>query len=190
MIYNRQPFLAILAVTKASGIDLCIRPAESCLWLHSDEWMSRCLLERTAAGRVAMAALGCARSHLQAIASTPELSGALGTMDAVVKAHCRATILSFTSWLVVGVHRQSHRSSIVDPLNVTPRMNLVRILCVVNAKCDTRSATVVSFRPPRNAMNVMDPHNQPKCKRQYCSMAGRSQPAITSWVCNMWYPTT
>jgi hypothetical protein len=37
---------------------------------------------------------------------------------------------------------------------------------VVNAKCDTRSAIVVSFRPPRDA-NAMDPHNQPKCKRQY-----------------------
>jgi hypothetical protein len=67
-------------------------------------------------------------------------------------------ILSFTSWLVVGVHRQWHRSSIVDPLNVTPHTNLVRILCVVNAKCHTRSAIVVSFRPPRDA-NAMDPHN-------------------------------
>jgi hypothetical protein len=77
----------------------------------------------------------------------------------------RLTILSFTLWLVVGVHRQSHRSSIVDPMNVTPRTHLVRIPCVVNAKCDTRSAIVVSFRPPRDA-NAMDPHNQPQCKRQ------------------------
>jgi hypothetical protein len=70
-------------------------------------------------------------------------------------------ILSFTSWLVVGIHRQAHRSSIVDPMNVTPRTNLVRILCVVSAKCDTRSAVVAAFRPPRPA-NAMDPHNQPK----------------------------
>jgi hypothetical protein len=64
----------------------------------------------------------------------------------------REAVLSFTSWLVVGVHRQSHCSSIVDPSNVTPRTNLVRILCVVDAKCDTRSAIVVSFRPPRDAI--------------------------------------
>jgi hypothetical protein len=31
-----------------------------------------------------------------------------------------ASILSFTSWLVVGIHRQLHRSSIIDPLNVIP----------------------------------------------------------------------
>jgi hypothetical protein len=54
--------------------------------------------------------------------------------------HVVTGILSFTLWLVVGVHRQSHRSSIVDPMNVTPRTHFVRIPCVVNAKCDTRSA--------------------------------------------------
>jgi hypothetical protein len=75
-------------------------------------------------------------------------------------------ILSFTSWLVVGVHRQSQRLSMSDPLNVTPRTNLVRIPCVVNAKCDIRSPIVVSLRPPRDAIS-MDPH-QPKRKRQYC----------------------
>jgi hypothetical protein len=37
---------------------------------------------------------------------------------------------------------------------------------VVNAKCDTRSAIVASFRPPRDA-NAMDFHNQPKRQRQY-----------------------
>jgi hypothetical protein len=61
-------------------------------------------------------------------------------------------VLSFTSWLVAGVHRQSHRSSIVDALNVTPRTHLVRIPCVVNAKCDIRSPIVVSFRPPHDAI--------------------------------------
>jgi hypothetical protein len=49
------------------------------------------------------------------------------------------TVLSFTSWLVVGVHRQSCRSSIFDPLNVTPRTHLVRIPFAVNAKCDARA---------------------------------------------------
>jgi hypothetical protein len=57
----------------------------------------------------------------------------------------KSVVLSFTSWLVLVVHRQLHRSSIVDPLNVTPRKNLVRILCVVNAKCNTCVAIVVSF---------------------------------------------
>jgi hypothetical protein len=58
------------------------------------------------------------------------------------------TVLSFTPWLVVGVHRQSHRSSIVDPLIVTPRTNSCRVPFVVNAKCNTCSPIVVSFRPP------------------------------------------
>jgi hypothetical protein len=70
----------------------------------------------------------------------------------------------------VGVHRQSHSSSIVDPFNATPRTHLVSIPCVVNAKCDTCSAIVVSFRPPRNA-NAMNPHNQPKRKRPYTHRA-------------------
>jgi hypothetical protein len=38
---------------------------------------------------------------------------------------------------------------------------------VVNAKCDTRSPIIASFQPPRPA-NAIDPHNQPRCKRQYC----------------------
>jgi hypothetical protein len=67
-----------------------------------------------------------------------------------------AAMLLVTSRLVVGVYRQSHRSSIVDPLNVPGRTNLVRILCVVNAECDTRSAIVVSFRAQHDA-NAMDP---------------------------------
>jgi hypothetical protein len=90
---------------------------------------------------------------------------------------------SFTSWLVVGVHCQSHRSSIVDPSNVTPRTHLVRMLCVVNAKCHTRSVIVVSFRPPRNA-DAMDPHNQPRrklhhvqCNEQQCETV-RCEPAV------------
>jgi hypothetical protein len=37
---------------------------------------------------------------------------------------------------------------------------------VVNAKCDTHSPIIVPFPPPRDA-NAMDPHNQPKRKRQY-----------------------
>jgi hypothetical protein len=64
----------------------------------------------------------------------------------------------------------ANRMSIVDPLNVTPRANLVRIPCVVNAKCDTRLPIVVSFWPPRDAM-LMDPYNQPKRKRQYWYMS-------------------
>jgi hypothetical protein len=72
-------------------------------------------------------------------------------------------------YVLVGVHRQSHRSSIVDPLNVTPRTHFVRIPCVVNAKCDTRSPIVVSFRPPRDPIFI-DPHNQPRRKQQYCNM--------------------
>jgi hypothetical protein len=71
----------------------------------------------------------------------------------------------------VGVHRQSCRSSILDPLNVTPCTHLVRIPCAVHAKCDTRSPILVSFRPPRLA-NAMDPHNQLCCKRQYWPQHG------------------
>jgi hypothetical protein len=97
-------------------------------------------------------------------------SGRLST--AAYRAEPRPTVLSFTSWLVVGIHRQAHRSSIVDPMNVTPRTNLVRILCVVSAKCDTRSAIVAAFRPPRPA-NAMDPYNEPKRKRQYAEQQCR-----------------
>jgi hypothetical protein len=42
---------------------------------------------------------------------------------------------------------------------------------VVNAKCDTRSPIIVSFQPPRPA-NAIDPHNQPRCKRQHHVLQG------------------
>jgi hypothetical protein len=115
--------------------------------------------------------------HPGALIQASLVAPGLADCDVVV-AHTRAVLaavlsgrsvqllLSFTSWLVVGVNRQSHRSAIVDPLNVTPRTTFFGILYVVNAKCDTRSAIVVSFRPPRDA-NAMDPHNQPKRNRQY-----------------------
>jgi hypothetical protein len=42
--------------------------------------------------------------------------------------------------LVVGIHRQAHRSSIVDPTNVTPRTNLVRNMYEYCKKACSQSA--------------------------------------------------
>jgi hypothetical protein len=69
-------------------------------------------------------------------------------------------ILSFTSWLVVGVHRQSCHSSTFDPLNVTPCTHLVRIPCAVNAISDTRSPIIVSFDPRASRMQWIPTTNQ------------------------------
>jgi hypothetical protein len=81
-------------------------------------------------------------------------------------------VLSFASWLVVGVHRQSCRSSILDPLNVTPRTHLVRIPCAVNAKCDTRSPIIVSCRPPRLANRQWIPTTNPVVNDSTAQRAG------------------
>jgi hypothetical protein len=55
---------------------------------------------------------------------------------------------------------KSHRSSIVDPLNITPRTHLARIPCVVNAKCDTCLPIVVSFDPRATRMRWIPTTNQ------------------------------
>jgi hypothetical protein len=105
-------------------------------------------------------------------------------ISAIVTAGLGLLLLFTASWLVVGVHRQSHRSPIVDPLNVTPRTHLVRTPCVVNAKCDTRSPIVVSFQPPRPA-NAIDPHNQPRCKWQYTLCALDVGAGLHSTSCSL-----
>jgi hypothetical protein len=91
--------------------------------------------------------------------------------------------LSFPSWLVAGIHRQSHRSSVFDPLNVTPRTNLVRIPCVLNTTCDTCSPITVSFQPPRDAIAI-DPTTNPNVNDSNNSARGVHY--CTSCMCQKW----
>jgi hypothetical protein len=94
-----------------------------------------------------------------------------------LKACCaQITALSFTSLLVARIHRQLHRPSIVDPLNVTTA-NIWFLLCVFNAKCDTRSAIVVSTQSPRGAI-LIDPLNQPQVHDSSASSVGDETGAL------------